>query len=155
MQILRQDHIDKIKLWKSLGYKDRSCAVAIGVTQTTFRKYLKQGEREFEDGLDTLHSQLYSAYCEGRSENEVRLLTKIDKAGDKDWKAAAFLLKTEFKNDEDNYNDKSEMDANIDDKYSGLTREEIRNKILTMMDNVNKENNTDFEKEDDINDEEV
>lgn len=125
----------KVRRYSYQGYMATTIAQALSVPDKVFRRWLTQGQADFEALLDTPEANLYEQLKLGEAEHEMVLLNSIHEASCKDWKAAAWKLERQFKTRKDNYNAHSvtENNTTITTKYDSMNDSQLNDYLLKLI----------------------
>jgi hypothetical protein len=89
---LTEEMIVSVRSATALGMPLYKIAKVINVTDVTLKSYIDKGEIDYNNGEDTLYAKMYRAATSGEGQFIFDNLTIINKAAQRDWKAAAWLL---------------------------------------------------------------
>ena len=76
----------------SAGMPPRQACESVGLPRSKFASVMREGEEDSEMGINTPASKFYQAVSEGRARFAKKAIDGIVGAGERDWKALAYLL---------------------------------------------------------------
>lgn len=98
----------------------QACAKS-GLRDANFYSWIKLGEQDDINMLDTPECQFYLAYKKAKSDCQMFHLQNITKASQKDWKASAWVLERVFRDDFGSQQ-KENASENITIVYGGVQK---------------------------------
>ena len=87
-----QDVADQIIQYIMLGSYVETAAMAAGISKNCFYEWLKRGAHDKAAGRTTQWSSFNDSVTNALGKSEQRDLLKVDKASERDWRAAAWKL---------------------------------------------------------------
>lgn len=115
------------------GLPISSCCDLLMITQPSHNNWVRQGEQDLADGIDSLFAQYFLMIKKGRAEFEESALEDI-RNGKPGWQGAAWVLERT----NNKYMPRQEFDAGPDAKVNviiGGKVKDLKSKDLTMEDN--------------------
>lgn len=111
---INDDMIDKVYMYTKEGHYANTVAELIGISENCYYRYLNKGqeiadriEKEEEEELqeetpitpdELLYYQFYQSIKRANAEAEQEALSRIQKAGKRNWQANAWFLERRFPN---------------------------------------------------------
>ena len=89
---LDQDVINKVKELVAQGQPEQTIYALVGVSAQCWNRWKNQGQSDYESQIESIHRDLWAALQYGKSVFINNNLRVIQKAAERDWKAAAWLL---------------------------------------------------------------
>lgn len=87
---LTKQFINDATALKRRGTNNHDICAALGITETTFYRWIDAGGKTENQRL------LYESLKKAEADYKTALRVKIEKQGDKDWKALAWLLERQY-----------------------------------------------------------
>ncbi len=96
--LLNDEMIEKAKKYICEGNYANVVCQYLGIAEKTYYEYIKQGNEDIENNIDTIFSKFCKAIKESEAEAEMRAVASIQKAGNEgNWTAYAWYLERKHK----------------------------------------------------------
>ncbi len=109
------------------NYVDTVCQL-IGISDVTYYKYKEQAEKDIANGLTEENSLFVSFLCaikRGEAEAEDEAIASIQRIGEKEWTAKAWMLERRH-NAKWRAKQEIELSGSVNNAYDNLSEDELR-----------------------------